>query len=87
MPLTWTAPQQPLAVSYYVEVVADGAPGARKLFSASTEVSSVLAPLPAGRYAGRVTVQAANGTHYAVGDWTRFSVAASLGPPSCATAH
>jgi hypothetical protein len=74
VPLTWAAAPQPVPVVYYVEVVATDAAPTRPAFAAATALSATLAPLPPGRYAGRVFVLAADGSHYATGAWTRFVV-------------
>jgi hypothetical protein len=76
VPLTWAAMPQPAGASFTVEVAALDGGAPRPVFIAATERSAILAPLKPGRYAGRVFA-VTTGTaeaHYAIGDWTRFTV-------------
>lgn len=85
--LTWAAVPQTVPVSYYVEVVPTDAERLRPVFSATTDISAVLARLAPGSYAGRVFSVSADASHYAVGGWTRFAVGTIDALPDCAAAR
>ncbi len=80
--LVWTAPAQPAAARFFVQVLAIGVAGSaaetREVFSTYLDETAVLAPVarPPGRYAWRVYTVARDLGRYVASEWARFSVAA-----------
>jgi hypothetical protein len=68
--LVWTSPLQPEPVRFFLEV-SDLSASGRTVFSAFTDRSSleIAPPLPAGRYAWRVSAVAPKARRYAISDW------------------
>ena len=74
--LVWVAPTQPESVRFFVQVLALESEDLREIIAGYVEESAMLVQLdraPA-HYAWRVYAVAEGGTHYAVGDWSRFVV-------------
>jgi hypothetical protein len=74
--IVWSAPEQPVPVEYFVEVVAIDDKGWRDVFTAYADIPAVLAQIEpgTGAYAWRVYTVARNTLHYATSPWTPFSV-------------
>jgi len=75
----WTAPEQPEATYYFVEVRTLGRVSSREVFSEMTEGSVMLAPLRAspGEYAWRISTIARITSHYVTSDWTKFTISSA----------
>ena len=77
VPLVWTAPEEPEAVRFYVELVELPDTGPREVLSRYVDVSALLVQLPqnAGRFAWRVLTVGADTQRYVVSAWHDFTVA------------
>ena len=74
--LVWLAPPQRAPSRFFVSVQSSGPSGRHDVFAASTELSAVHLPLPAGAgtYVWRVYAIADGGPHYAASAWAQFTV-------------
>jgi Sel1 repeat len=74
--LSWTAPAQPVPVSFFVQVLALDSAGARPAFSSYLKQSAILARLPStpGTYAWRVYTVAISVPDYVPSAWRYFSL-------------
>ncbi len=74
--LAWTAPPQPVASRFFVQMVAVAQSGPVPVFSGYVDTSSVLVPLaPAhSQYLWRVYVVGATLRSYVSSGWSRFNV-------------
>jgi TPR repeat protein len=73
--LSWAAPAEPLAVDFFVQVLALDAAGAHRAFASFSKQSAVLASLPRtpANYAWRVYTVAASVPDYVPSAWSYFS--------------
>ena len=73
--LSWAAPPQPVPVDFYVQVLALGSGGARRVFTSFSKESAVLVSLPRAPadYAWRVYTVAASARDYVPSAWSYFS--------------
>jgi hypothetical protein len=74
--LTWSAPSQPIAARFFVEVIALGQGAPREVFASYVGQSSVVVVLQAepADYAWRVDTVGKDDATYALGPWRRFAV-------------
>jgi hypothetical protein len=74
--LSWVAPAQPVQVSFFVQVIALDAAGARPVFSSYLQQSAVLVRLPSrpAAYAWRVYTVAISESDYIPSAWNYFSL-------------
>ena len=81
--IVWSAPEQPVPVRYFVEVVAIEDGGWHDVFTAYSDTPAVLAQLKPGpsTYAWRVYTVARNTLHYAASPWTQFRLQRAGGAP------
>ncbi len=75
----WTSQMQPEPMQYFVELRALDGSGSTEVFTGSTDMASLFAPLPAihGDYAWRVTAVGRKEGRYIASPWVRFSTAPS----------
>jgi hypothetical protein len=75
--LVWVGPAEPVAVRYFVEVLALTQDGPHDVVGQFTDVSALLVSLPraAGDYAWRVYAVDKTAPHYVASSWRRLSVA------------
>ena len=75
----WTSQMQPEPMQYFVELRALDGSGSTEVFTGSTDMASLFAPLPAihGDYAWRVTAVGRKEGRYIASPWVRFSRAPS----------
>jgi len=74
--LSWIAPAQPVAVAFFVEVLALDTSGYHAAFTSYLDRSSIVVRLPAtpGEYAWRVYVVAASLPDYVPSAWSYFAI-------------
>ncbi len=77
--LTWSAPAQPIAARFFVEVIALGQGALREVFASYVDQPSAVVRLNATTtdYAWRVDTVGRDVAVYALGPWRRFSVRAA----------
>jgi TPR repeat protein len=73
--LSWAAPEQPVPVDYFVQVLAPDRAGSRRVLTSYSELSAVLVSLPRvpADYVWRIYTVAASVPDYVPSAWSHFS--------------
>nr|WP_321986321.1 tetratricopeptide repeat protein [uncultured Lichenicoccus sp.] len=83
--IVWTAPQQPVPVRFFLQVVARDGNRSREIYAAYTDATAALVHVAPGHrgYAWRVYTVSPTAADYSIGAWTAFTLRPpGLSPPA-----